>query len=185
MLVHAVRTLSRKPFKHALLGVAATTALLAGVPVPAAAAPTAPTASAAADLPEGTQFKIQNYQTKGCATAEPGFENVWAVTGPARDPFCSTEHAIWVQGSGNSIRSRIKEKFGVPLHWCLGANESGRVSVTPCDGGNNQKWTRYSEGFVKNWATKQCLDVESESPEIVYTRECLKHDWQKWAFKPI
>lgn len=176
MFVYAMKTLSRKPLTRALLGVTAMTALLTGIPAPAA--------SAAGEFPDGTLFRMQNYQTKGCAATWTESLYVWALSRPVED-VCAMGEAIWVQGSGNSIRHLIKEStIDGPQHFCLGADGGGKVNVTACSGANDQKWTRYSEGFVKNWATKQCLDVESRLPERLYTRECVKNEQQKWAFKP-
>ncbi|MGW0564387.1 ricin-type beta-trefoil lectin domain protein [Streptomyces sp. NPDC003016] len=175
---------SSAPAKRVLRGVAGVFALPAGASAPVVAAPAPSAASAAADFPEGVKFKIQNYRTQGCLLAESGFDQVNAPLHPGVD-FCSAEHALWIQGSGDSIRSDFKERVQPGVHWCLAGAESGRVSTEPCDGGWNQRWTRFSEGFMKNWATKQCLDVRSESPYLVHTRGCLKHEWQKWAFKPV
>ncbi|MFK0252818.1 ricin-type beta-trefoil lectin domain protein [Streptomyces sp. NPDC090445] len=160
--------------RRVLMGAAATTALLAGVSTPAAAA----------EFPEGVKFRIQNYQTKGCVSASVGLGQVQAQVIPEVD-LCTAEHAVWVQGSGDSIRSVVRETNEPGVHWCLTGSDTGRVTTEPCNGSWNQKWTHYSEGFVKNWATKLCLDVKSESPNVVYTRGCLKHEWQKWAFKRI
>lgn len=124
-------------------------------------------------------FNIQNYQTKQCIH----------LNGDVVGTPCEFNHtySLFRHGSANSIRHYGMESTHYPTHYCLDANGNGDeqpVKINPCNGGNYQKWTRYSDGHVKNWATKKCLDIKSERLFIVYTRNCMPdNQWQKWAFK--
>lgn len=167
--------------RNGLLGAVAAAALTVGIFATSSIAAPAVTSDvvAATSLSEGTRFVMMNYQTKGCFGYDPFSHSL-----VAKKYMCDESHsARWMQGSGNSIRhTRTEKTAGDGTHFCLDANASGQVYVLACNGGNYQKWTHYSEGFVKNWATGQCLDVTSDT-DVVYTRECLKHEWQKWADK--
>ncbi|MFD9053708.1 ricin-type beta-trefoil lectin domain protein [Streptomyces zaomyceticus] len=170
------------------LGLAAAAAVLAGlVAGPANAADAGP--------PPGS-FIIQNYQTKQCATAVKDPVKGFYVRGGACDTSEEAPYPndpIWIFGSGNSIRSYMAEERekSSGIHYCLDATgrpdsaDEGSVGINACNGGLHQKWTRYEGGYVKNWATKQCLDIKSERLNVLYTRACMHHDWQKWAFKPL
>ncbi|MFD9052844.1 ricin-type beta-trefoil lectin domain protein [Streptomyces zaomyceticus] len=132
------------------------------------------------------KFSIQNYQTKGCIVTHITKDGLFAYSG---DFICSNSHGsnVWVHGSGNSIRHWYSESSD--RHYCLDASNEGFVSVRPCTGTNHQKWDRYQAGYIKNRGNGQCLDVMSEGDprgsSRVYTRTCLHHEWQKWAFKPL
>ncbi|MFD9053554.1 ricin-type beta-trefoil lectin domain protein [Streptomyces zaomyceticus] len=178
---------------HTGLAAAATVTLLAGLSVaPSGAATAAPAATPSADVaaaswPGGT-FIIQNYRTKGCISQVLEKMNIFALRSP-RD--CTNNVGqLWLHGSGNSIRHWLTEKVDrSPLHHCLDASNAGAVSIRPCTGTNHQKWDHYEAGFLKNRGNGQCLDVLDEHhpnyPDMVYTRQCLHHEWQKWAFKPF
>ncbi|MFD9053462.1 ricin-type beta-trefoil lectin domain protein [Streptomyces zaomyceticus] len=168
------------------LGVAAAAPVLAGlITGPANAADVGP--------PPGS-FIIQNYQTKQCAAMDNTEDTGFIVSGASCGNSENTPNShvpIWIFGGQNSIRSHEAEQWRTDnLHFCLdatGPNDvgEGSVGINPCNGGLHQKWTRYEGGYVKNWATKQCLDVKSEYPRRVYTRDCMHHNWQKWAFKRL
>lgn len=186
MSKHTVRTAVRSKSVRALLGAVTAVALTAGLSATTASA--APVAQAgtvsAATVPAGTKFKIVNVHEDRCAVHDR------AVLGnfvPSYAKFvCQGDATVWMQGSGNSIRHPATERqAGDGTHFCLDSDGSGRVYVEPCNGGNYQKWTRYSDRIVVNWATKRCLDMKSGLFQELYTRECLKHDWQKWDYELV
>ncbi|MFI6744445.1 RICIN domain-containing protein [Nonomuraea sp. NPDC050451] len=169
------------PTQRALFGTAAAAVLTLGLFSPPAFATTAGTSGATAGESKTAAllFNIQNYQTKQCV-------HLYGEVMGANCHFNST-YMLFQHGSANSIRHYGMEDTHYPIHYCLDANGDGDeqpVKINPCNGGNYQKWTRYSDGHVKNWATKKCLDIKSESPFIVYARKCMPdNQWQKWAFK--
>ncbi|MFD9053553.1 ricin-type beta-trefoil lectin domain protein [Streptomyces zaomyceticus] len=71
----------------------------------------------------------------------------------------------------------------------MDASNEGFVSVRACTGTNHQKWDRYQAGYVKNRGNGQCLDGTSKGDprgdDRAYTRTCMHHEGQKWAFRPF
>jgi hypothetical protein len=129
------------------------------------------TVSTPAEAIEGKGWPIINYESKGCLGD--------GTAGP-----CGYVDQLWMHGSENSIRNWGLENLRQDgLHRCLDANAVGTVNINPCNGGNYQKWTHYSEGYLKNWATKQCLDLEIPEWNYARTAPCNHSDQQKWAFK--
>ncbi|MEU1816830.1 RICIN domain-containing protein [Streptomyces roseifaciens] len=177
MFTHTVRTRqSTKATKAKLVlsGAAAASALLAGLaPVPAGAASATSTTTVAQDsqhqVAAAKMFRIQNYQTKAC---------IYRVS----DTRVSTKRCDagdtsqrWVRGADDSI-SNLQGTA------CLG-DVNTNVGMFPC-GLNEMRWTRYSEGYVKNWATKKCLGMlQVSGADFVFSDECNHTELQKWAFK--
>ncbi|MCL7430323.1 RICIN domain-containing protein [Streptomyces sp. YS415] len=186
MSKHTVRTAARSRSVRALLGAVTAVALTAGLFTSSASA--APVAGAdtvsAAAVPAGIRFRIVNQAEDRCASHERAILGNFVPS--LAKSVCPGDSTVWLQGSGNSIRHPATERqVGNGTHFCLDSDGSQRVYVEPCNGGNYQKWTRYSEGFIKNWATKQCLDIDDDLFGELYTRECLKHEAQKWDYELV
>ncbi|MCL7430182.1 ricin-type beta-trefoil lectin domain protein, partial [Streptomyces sp. YS415] len=185
MFQKALMTSRRTRSRRGLLSLASTAALAAGL----LATSTSPASAAGTDsgIPAtpavGTEFTMVNYQTKECVAYDP------RATSPTAGP-CGLNvvliNNVWVQGSGASIRHRWTEAVrGTGTHYCLDANVAGDVYVIPCNGGTNQKWSHTAEGFLKNYATKQCLMIDSQSSwRRISTGNCATGGQDlKWAYK--
>ncbi|MFC5146826.1 RICIN domain-containing protein [Streptomyces aureoversilis] len=174
MFTHTVRPRLSTKAKLVVSGAAAATALLTVLaPVPAGAAPATSTATVAQDsrsrMAPANMFRIQNYQTKVC---------IYRVS----DTRVSTKQC----DAGDTSQRWVREadgSIGDPQGTaCLG-NVNNKVGMFPC-GLSEMRWTRYSEGYVKNWGTKKCLEMLHVSgADFVFTDECKHTELQKWAFK--
>ncbi|MFF3247062.1 ricin-type beta-trefoil lectin domain protein [Streptomyces sp. NPDC002870] len=173
--------------KRTIFGASTAAAILLSLAVPTASSASVGTqettsataaVSAQATLPEGSIFHILNYANKKCLF-------MWDGVKAAECKFGNPSE-VWIQGAGNSIRNFGYEHSGprFPNHQCLLAGPTGtRVQVVQCSGDNWQKWTRYSEGYVKNWQTKDCLTLVGDSDRPI-TAPCQHgNQHQMWAFK--
>ncbi|MEV0221015.1 ricin-type beta-trefoil lectin domain protein [Streptomyces sp. NPDC050704] len=171
--------------KRTLFGASAAAAILLSLAVPTASSASAGTqettsataaVSAQATLPEGSLFTIQNYETKQCL-----YHFVGVATTDCSSP---SPYKVWIQGAGNSIRNYGRELETRPHHQCMLAGPTGSdVRVVQCSGDNWQKWTRYSEGYVKNWQTKDCLTASAPLGHVTTERCQNGNQRQMWAFK--
>nr|WP_267888986.1 RICIN domain-containing protein [Streptomyces viridochromogenes] len=65
-----------------------------------------------------------------------------------------------------------------------GSPNGTRVIIWPCNGQNNQKWTRQADGSIRNVHAGLCLDAEQAgttngTPLILWT--CNGQNNQKWS----
>ncbi|WP_372504795.1 ricin-type beta-trefoil lectin domain protein [Streptomyces telluris] len=168
MFTHAARPRRGARTKHTLLGAVAATALLTGLsPTPAGATPNTDVAQTRRAQAEVPSVRIQNYESKYCLYRRD--ERVLA--GPC-NPHAMAHH--WALGSDNTLKNVADSRQ------CLGDWEGGFGSFL-CNG-NHTKWTRYSDGSVKNWGTKKCLTMDPAT-RAPHTSACNHTDIQRWAFK--
>jgi Ricin-type beta-trefoil lectin domain len=67
--------------------------------------------------------------------------------------------------------------------YCLDAGDSqGRLVIWTCNGSNNQKWTFYSSGLIKNQQSNQCISIPNGQPNSVLGfSPCGSTGFQAWS----